>query len=136
MTLMRSALALGAAALMTASLAGCGGSDGAAGAPTDASKTDFCNAWKSLGTAVTGGNDESTFTALQSAVRNLEHVGTPSDTPTDARAGFEVAVDAILKASWNDVKGSFGSGTFPGVSADDQAKAKAFGTWAVAECPA
>lgn len=132
-SLKRSALALGAAALMTVSLAACG-SKSSSDAPTDASKADFCSAWKSVASSVTGASDEAAFNSLQDAVKKLKDVGTPSEITPDARAGYEVVVNAILKASWNDVKDKSGADVFPGVSDADKTKTAAFGVWVGTEC--
>ena len=133
-SLKRPALALGAAALMTVSLTACGGGGGSS-APKSASKSDFCDAWKNVETSVSsGGDDEDAYNKFKDAIKKLKDTGTPSDITSDARKGFEVAVDAILKTNWNDVKDKSGDDSFPGVSKDDSAKATAFGTWAAQEC--
>ncbi|HJQ05544.1 MAG TPA: hypothetical protein VJ872_08880 [Nocardioides sp.] len=133
MTLKRSALALGAAALMTASLTGCGGSGGA---PAGASKDAFCGAWGSVKAANDEGSSRAAFTAIQAAVAQLKDVGTPSDITTDAKAGYDVLVDAVLKATWKDVKGANGAGAFAASSPADRPKLAAFVSWVGQECPA
>ena len=87
----RPAAAAGAAVLLAFSLSACGG------APTDASKDDFCETV----------NDTSVFEntdtedvgdlvdALKKQAENLEEVGTPDDISDDEREGFEIYVDAV-----------------------------------------
>jgi hypothetical protein len=80
----------------------------------------------------------------------LQSVGTPSDTPADAREGFEIMIDAIgkvdadsLKSTMEDMKEHMSTGDVSeddavakmfGVSADDMTKVEAFNTWAQKEC--
>ncbi|GAB3854851.1 hypothetical protein GCM10028801_09650 [Nocardioides maradonensis] len=133
MTLTRPALALGVAALMTATLTGCGGSGGAS---AGASKEAFCNAWGSVKAANDEGSSKAAFTAIQTAVKQLKGVGTPSDITADAHAGFDVLVDSVLKATWTNVKGSNSAKGFPTESGADRAKVAAFVSWVGQECPA
>jgi len=94
----RPAAAAGAAVLLAFSLSACGG------APTDASKDDFCEAL----------NDESVFEdadasdvgayidALKEQGENLEEVGTPDDISDDGREGFEIYIDAVKDLDADD----------------------------------
>lgn len=153
----RPALALGAAALMTVSLAACGGSD-ASGAPKDASKADFCDAWNSGDDAFEGIGDDDysgAADAMHKMADKLKDVGTPSDIPSDAREGFEVLVKAADNASASkmesavkDMKDAMANGDTSsdgpseeemtakmfGVSTDDVAKVDAFEKWADGAC--
>ncbi|MCL2614196.1 MAG: hypothetical protein FWD95_13325 [Nocardioidaceae bacterium] len=104
-SLKRTALAVGAAALMTFSLTACGSS--ASGAPTNASKADFCSAYKSEGAAFNGldkGDYAGLATAMHSFADKLKSVGTPAGMPSDARAGFEAMVGAASNADAGKIK--------------------------------
>jgi hypothetical protein len=61
------------------------GTTGAAGSPTSATSDDFCKTLSSLGAETTPSE----------GAQKLEAVGTPSDTSTSERHGFEVFVDGV-----------------------------------------
>lgn len=88
----------GAMLLVGAVTAACG--DGS-GAPSDASKDDFCEAANSLmsdllpedmGTPELP-SDQDMARAVKDWGSRMEEVGTPEDIPDDAREGFEAVVD-------------------------------------------
>jgi hypothetical protein len=109
------------------------GSD-VSGAPADASEDDFCSAWNDVFNvlASTSTPDEAAFGRFQDAVAHLGEVGTPSQISSDQRQGFEVFVEAIGNASYEDVTKS-SSDSLPGVSADEEKQAEAFVQWAATE---
>lgn len=129
----RPAAAVGAAALLAFSLTACGGS------PTDASKKDFCGAFEDaftplLDISAEGEPSEEQWEDFQDAVAELKDVGTPDGISDDEREGFEVFVDAVADADYDDVKDSEAD-EFPGVDEDDQAKATKFFGYATTTCP-
>ena len=129
----RPAAAAGAAALLAFSLSACGG--GASDAPTDASKDEFCGAWNDAFEPLATAEEEPSekqFEEFQDGMDDLVDVGTPEGTPDDAREGFEIFVDAVKDASYDDFKE--GGDDLPNVSEDDSAKAEAFIEYAVGEC--
>ncbi|WP_460787349.1 hypothetical protein [Nocardioides maradonensis] len=152
-TIKRSALALSAAALLGLSLTACG-SGGGSSAPTSASKADFCAAYGSGDQAFAnvGDSDYSgAADAMHTMADKLKKVGTPSDIPADARAGFEALVDAAGKASADKLEsgakaiqsaaanGDSGSesdliGKMFGLSSDQMTKVTTFTTWAKTYC--
>lgn len=83
-THMRLALAGAGLVLMAGMVSACGGS--AEDAPEDASKGDFCDAWKAVGEA--DGEDDT-----EDAINELKDVGTPEGIPDGARDGFVIALD-------------------------------------------
>lgn len=134
-SLKRPAVALGAAVLFAFSLTACGGDSGSA--PDDASKGDFCdavgNAFKPL-LSLEGEPNEDQFKEFQDKVGELKDVGTPDGLSADQRDGFEIFVDAVHDADYQDFKDD--PQNIPGVNDEDQAKAQDFLTYATAECAA
>ncbi len=95
----RPVAAVGAAVLLGFSLSACGG------APTDASKDDFCDAVNSDALADVDFSDEDAYLdAVQEQAEELEDVGTPDDISDDAREGFEIYVDAIGDLDSDDLE--------------------------------
>lgn len=130
----RPAAALGAAALLAFSLTACG-SDDAGDAPDDASQGDFCDAvgdaFKPL-FSLEGDPNEDQFNDFQDKVDDLADVGTPDDLSDEQRDGFEIFVDAVHDADYEDFQDD--PENIPGVNEDDQAKAEAFITYAASTC--
>ncbi|WP_435768975.1 hypothetical protein [Nocardioides sp. SYSU DS0651] len=108
MTLKRPLAAAGAAALLALSLTACGG-----GAPTDASKEDFCAVVDSastdeeFGEAFADEDYDKIAELLQEQAEEVEEVGTPEDIPDDAREGFEITVEAAKEVSGDDIEKAF-----------------------------
>ena len=129
----RPAAAVGAAALLAFSLTACGG--GGSDAPDDASKDEFCgavgDAFKPL-FSLEGEPSEDQFDEFKDKIDELKDVGTPEDIGDDERDGFEVFVDAVSDADYDDFKDD--SENLPGVSDDDEAKAEKFISYATTEC--
>jgi hypothetical protein len=112
--------------------AACGSSDssaasGAAGAPTDASKSDFCSTISSV-------TDSTTPHELADS---FQKTGTPSDIDASSRHGFEVLVDAIA-ALPDDAKSSdlTAASVTKDMSATDKKDFTAFGAYLAQECAA
>lgn len=91
---MKHALLAASLVLVAGTAVGCGG-----GPPTDASAKDFCKVFDDFNVAATElGEDAETadrIKAIKDVGKELEEVGTPEDISDDARAGFEVTVEAI-----------------------------------------
>jgi ABC-type phosphate transport system substrate-binding protein len=94
----RTRLALTSTVLVVGAVtSACGGGSGS-GAPTDASKDDFCKSYTELFTSMVGdgtsvpSNDEMAK-AVKDWASALEETGTPSDISDDARAGFEDLIE-------------------------------------------
>lgn len=143
----------GAAALLGLPLSACGGDDTAAssssssggesGAESAASTEEFCTAYNSLSESLLSGFEEGSSQdeqAQQAAgvfrdwAARITDVGVPSDTPDEARAGFELIVQTALDlpedvsaADFQDLESSFSD-------AENQS-AEAFGSYATETCP-
>lgn len=136
-TIKRSALALGAAALMGLSLTACGSN--ASSAPTNASQDDFCKTFQSASSTIDDkASDSDQADQAHQVADSLKKVGTPSDMSADARKGFEIFVDFLGKVDAGDVKklsesSSSSNGPF---SADDESKVEAFLQYTTTNCMA
>lgn len=134
----RTGVALATAAVLLGALTACGGDGGGSGAPDNASKEDFCQAFNGLFGKVmaqaTSGDSSAMIRALKDWAADIEKVGTPSDMPDDARHGFELFVDQAKQidddATLEDLQ-NLGED----LSADDQADGEAFSTWTTQNCP-
>lgn len=127
----RPAAAVGAA-LLALSLTACGG------APTDASEEDFCDAFGNVFEPLLSvSGDEPTeeqWEEFKDATSEFEDVGTPDDISDDEREGFEIYVEAVADADYDDVKDSEDD-EFPGVDEDDNDKVEKFFSYATETCP-
>nr|WP_278258110.1 hypothetical protein [Nocardioides convexus] len=134
----RPVAAVGAAALLALSLSACGG------APTDASKEDYCKAVKSQTSgddfekAVTDKDYDKVADLLKDRVKDIEDVGTPDDISDDAREGFEIQVKAAKDVSGDDIKKAFednSSDPFEAdLSKDEKDKVKAYNEYESKTC--
>lgn len=88
---MRLALVGASLALVAGFTAACGGDT-----PDNASKDEFCDAWKK--TAETVMTSEGDFDKLKGSYEDAFEVGTPEDISDDAREGFEVMEDVLKEA--------------------------------------
>lgn len=121
--------ATGAAVLLALSLSACGG-----GAPTDASKEDFCDVVTNPDIAedVDPEDYDAQAEALQGYADDLEEVGTPEEIDEDARAGFELIVDQLGNISASDLEDASGEGADAenpfglDISDDEQKQVEAF----------
>lgn len=99
----RPAATIGAAALLAFSLTACGG------APTDASKDEFCEAIDKAGQAafedidLENPDEEAFVDALKESAEDLEEVGTPEDISDDAREGWELTIEAVKDLDADDI---------------------------------
>lgn len=93
------ALPLGAAVVLALALGACGG------APTEASKTEFCAAAADQSWADDLGSDpdgDAIADAFHEWGDELNDVGTPEGIPDDAREGFEITVDYLRHVEGDD----------------------------------
>lgn len=126
----RRVAAMAAPLLLALSLTACGG--GASGAPDDASKSDFCDAFGAnplLDTDIDTADTDKAADALHDYADKLNDVGTTSDFDGDAREGFEIYVDTLREVDGDDLKSDD-----PGVSDGDADKVGTFTTKAVSVC--
>ncbi|MGD9962219.1 hypothetical protein [Nocardioides sp.] len=111
--------------LVAATSVACGGSDGSssAGAPTDASKADFCK-------VIT---DSDAKTTGEDIADTLSEVGTPKGITDEARSGFELFVKKV-----KDLDADASSADFDklqkSLSADELKEFTAFITYVSTEC--
>lgn len=116
------------------------GGGGSAGAATT---EEFCAGIGDIvevSSAVTDSEpNETEWVEIQEAYADLGEIGPPADIPAEERQGFQVAVESITSLSYAEAEKAFGdadgSSGIPGVSAEDNAKAEAFFTWAGTACP-
>ena len=133
----RAVAAVAAPLLLLGSLTACGG------APTDASKKDFCkvhNAEPDL-----GGLDENSSNKeiakvfkkeLDKITEDAEETGTPEDIPDDAREGFELTLEKAKDLSEDDIEKAIKDeeDPFEDFSGDDKKKVQAYDDWASDYC--
>lgn len=111
-------------ALVGASLALLGGMTTACGgSPDDASKDDFCEAYKKVGEA-------DSWDDTQDAADKLKDVGTPEEIDGDARDGFEMVLDIVDDADSEDDADE----AYDDLDSDDTKKFEAFGKKAQELC--
>lgn len=130
--------AAGSAVLLAFTLAACGG-----GAPTDASKEDFCDAVNS------DANDEEFTKALedkdggklldliQEQVDEIEEVGTPEDISDDEREGFEILLEQVDNLSEDDIEQAINDQKDPfeaDLSSDEKKKVDAYNKYETETC--
>jgi hypothetical protein len=129
-----------AAVLLAFSLTACGG------APTDASKEDFCDAFSSAEDIFADIDPEAeakdqagdVTDAYKEFADKLEEVGTPDGISDDAREGFEVFVEELGELDEDDVEKFLEdpSKDIAEVSKDDEKKVDEFTEYAGKECGA
>ena len=120
------------AATTLLALTGCGG------APTDASKSEFCAVAvdRSWAEELPGDADgEQIVDGFASWAEDLEEVGTPKGMPGDARKGFEVTVDYLGDLDPDDFEdlGDAAEVT-DDLSGDEQDDVEAFNTYVTETC--
>lgn len=109
---MKHALIAASLVLVAGTVAGCGGDstsskDKAApsGPPTDASVSEFCGTFKTIGEDVAklgkDAKDAEIVAALKKAGTSLDKTGTPKSISSDARQGYELTVKLIAKLDDN-----------------------------------
>jgi hypothetical protein len=98
----------GAAVLFALSLSACGG-----GAPTDASKEDFCDVVNSdeseeeFNKAFADKDWGKMVELVKEQGEKVEEVGTPEDIPDDARKGYELQLEQVESLSEEDLEKAF-----------------------------
>jgi hypothetical protein len=139
---MRIALVAASLVLVVGGAAGCGGggSGGSSGssAPTNASKTDFCNGFeafaKNTASVGSGSSTKDDVKKAKSETAKLQKIGTPKGIPSDARKGFEVFIDTVAKIP-DDASSSQLQNFTDKLSATDTKEFAAFFTYVGTECP-
>ena len=129
-----------AAVLLAFSLTACGG------APTDASKEDFCDAFNSAEEIFADIDSEAeakdqagdVTDAYKEFADKLEEVGTPDGISDDAREGFEIFVEELGDLDEDDVEKFLEDPEkdIAEVSKDDEKKVNEFTEYAGKECGA
>lgn len=106
---------------------GCGSSSSSSpsgsGAPTSASKTDFCNALQGAGSS----------TSPSTLADRLESAGTPSNIDSASRHGFEVLVSVLRKLP-NNPQNSDLTKALQNAKPSDATDVEAFVTYLSKEC--
>jgi len=120
------------ALLVALSLSACGG------APTDASKTEFCAAAANRSWVDDLGSDpdgEAIVDGLQKWGDELTEVGTPEGISDDARKGFEITVDYLGDLDPDDFEDLDDVGSLvDDLSDDEQEKVDAFNEYVTESC--
>lgn len=122
---MKHALLAASLLLVAGTAVGCGG------APTDASKEDFCEAYTDTSALQEAGEGDKLGEKIQDYGKGLEDVGTPKDISDDERDGFEVYVDALKDVDDDATAEDLQE---PDVSKDDEKKAEKFTEYAQKKC--
>lgn len=136
----RAVAALAAPLLLLGTLTACGG-----GAPTDASKEDFCTDVHGAEPDLEGLDENSSEKEiaekfkeeLDKITETAEEVGTPEDIPDDAREGFEITLDKAQDLSADDLEQAIKDEEDPfedGLSKDEKKKVEAYDEWANEYC--
>lgn len=106
----RTRLTMTTAALLVGAAASACGGGGGSGAPSDASKSDFCDTQSSLFADLLPDDmtnpevpsNEEMAEAVKGWGEKLEEVGTPEDIPDDARQGFEAVIQEAKEIDAED----------------------------------
>lgn len=134
----RSGLGIAALALV---LAGCG--DDSSGAPTDASKDDFCRQYTEASyEALEGVDPEATekeraqqiVDAFKDWAKEMREVGTPEDMPDDARAAFEDGLEEIEDLDADDLDQAEPEDLQDELQGDDADEARALSEYVAEHC--
>jgi hypothetical protein len=121
-------------------LTSCGGgsSDAKApsGPPSNASKTSFCGVFQDFMTEtqdMNQGDTKAAVAALKKVGDKLQDVGTPSDIPADARAGFEKTLELIDSLKSDATEQDFAN-IDKQLTATEQQNSQAFDAYLTKEC--
>lgn len=135
----RYAGAASAAAMLALSLTACGG-----GAPGDASKDEFCEAFNSQydffkdfdAEASPEEQADAWVKGFNDYADKLEEVGTPEDISDEEREGFEITVEELGDLDADEVQKAIEDGDeeFAEISKDDEEKANAFNEYGTEKC--
>ncbi len=125
--------------LLAGTLTACGG-----GAPTDASKKDFCE-FHDADPDLSGLDEDSSNKEiaevlkeeLDKLVEDAEEIGTPEDIPDDAREGFEINLETSKELDESDIEKAVEDETDPfkeELSKDEKKKVEAYEKWSDEYC--
>ncbi len=139
MSLVRTLAAVAASVLLAGTLTACGG------APTDASKEDFCNDVHNAEPDLEGLDENSSNAEIAKQFKEefdkiterAEEVGTPEDIPDDAREGFEITLEKAKDLSEDDIEKAIEDEKDPfedDLSDDEKEKTEAYNEWANEYC--
>lgn len=142
----RTTTTAGALAALALLLAGCGGDGGGAAtdAPSDASRTDFCEAYTQGFLEAMGDIDpeaseqeqaEAIVASLKTFAEDMAEVGTPADMSEEAREGFELTLSSIEDLDADDLQDEEAMAELEDqLSGDDKAAAEALNSYVTANC--
>lgn len=127
----------GSAGAATDGTTGTGGAPPATPQPAD---SELCTALADIIEVVDpipGPPNESQWAEIQDVYAALGEVDLPAGTPARDREGRDASVRAITSLSWDEARNAFGSDSsqVPGLTAEENAKAAEFFTWAGQQCP-
>jgi hypothetical protein len=118
--------------LVAGTATACGG-----GAPTDASKEDFCdeiiNIAETSAAVALDTPTEDRIKEMKAAFADLEEVGTPEDMSDDAREGFELITESVADVD-DDASAEELEKAGDDFSGDDEKKTDAFGAYVAENC--
>lgn len=114
--------------------------DGAPSATPQPAGSELCTALADIIEVVDpieGPPAESQWDDIQEVYAALGEADLPAGTPARQREGRDAAVEAITSLSWAEAEKAFAgdSGAVPGLTAEENAKAAEFFTWAGLQCP-
>lgn len=143
---MKHALIAASLVLVAGTVAGCGGDSSTSssqdkgapsGPPTDASVSEFCGTFKSIGQDVAklgkDAKDTEIVAALKKAGTQLDDTGTPKNITSDARQGFQITVKLIGGLADNATQADVGK-IDDSLSATEKKQEDAFNTYVAATC--
>lgn len=140
---MKHALIAASLVLVAGAVAGCGSDSSSqdkaapSGPPTDASVTEFCGTFKTIGQDVAklgkDAKDSEIVAALKKAGTQLDDTGTPKDIPSSARQGFEITVKLIKDLDSNATQADIGK-IDDGLSSTQKKQETAFNEYVAKTC--
>jgi predicted small secreted protein len=140
---MKHALIAASLVLVAGTVAGCGGDSSSqdkaapSGPPTDASVSEFCGTFKSIGQDVAklgkDAKDTEIVAALKKAGTQLDDTGTPTSISSSARQGFEITVKLIEDLDDNATQADIGK-IDDGLSATQKKQETAFNEYVAKTC--
>lgn len=127
--------------LLAGLVTACGGGGeagaGGEGAPGDASRQEFCEAYAGLFAdfgAIDPDDTGAGIEAFQAWADDMRQVGTPEDIPEDARRGFTVVLDSISEIDPDATEEELAA-LGEDLSQGDQDSGQAFVEYATETCP-
>ena len=139
---MKHALLAAALVLVGGSAVSCGGGGAGADAPTDASESEFCDAYTSLFSdlgdlAGAGGEappEDEMLKSFQDWAQKMEDVGTPEGISDDARQGFELTIEEVNDLEAEDLDQASLDDLSSDASDEEKEQAEAFNTYLTDTC--